>query len=528
MARVARNGRATAVATATAPVRCAAYCRVSTEDQANKEFSSIEVQRDACESYVRLHGDEGWTVLPDTYNDGGFSGGNTNRPALQRLLADIDAGKIQCVVVQRFDRLSRSMLDFLQMLEVFKRRGVSFVSVSQRFDTSTPVGEMTLNILLSFAQFERQIIAERTRDKMRAARRRGRWTGGFPILGFDTVPEGGKLVVNRDEAEIVRAIFDLYAENPSLVAVAQELNRRGWGRKSWTTKDGKQRRGSAWNRINLRLFLGNPLYAGRQRLGDETFRGEHPAIVPRALFEKVQHLLAEHSGNGGCSTKNRHGALLRGLLRCAACGTAMVHAPSKAHGRMYRYYRCLNGMRKGANACPTKAVPAGPVEQFVVDRIRCIGQDPALRKQTFQAALAQVAAERRGVKVETRSLERQIAAARRDVERLVATLSRSTGAAANAVHGELVASQERFGSLEARLAEVRDREAALAAQQIDEADLAHALEAFDPIWDVLATPERERILNLLIERVSYDGSTGELDITFRFAGIATLAAEVGP
>ncbi len=526
MPRALRNGRATAVATATAPVCCAAYCRVSTEDQANKEFSSIEVQRDACESYVRLHGDEGWSILADEYNDGGFSGGNTNRPALRRLLADIDAGKVQCVVVQRFDRLSRSMLDFLQMLEIFRKRRVSFVSVSQRFDTSTPVGEMTLNILLSFAQFERQIIAERTRDKMRAARRRGRWTGGMPPLGFDVTPEGGRIVVNRDEAEQVKAIFAMYVETPSLITVSQELNRRGCLRKSWTTKDGNRRQGKAWDRINLRLLLTNPLYAGRQRLGDETFRGEHPAIVPKALFDKVQRLMAENRGNGGSGARNQHGALLRGLLRCTACGTAMVHAPSKAHGRLYRYYRCQNAMRKGADACPTKAIQADRVEQFVVDRIRCIGRDPALREQTFQAALAQVAAERRGVKAEAKRLERDQGVVRRDVERLVATLARTTGPGADAVNAEIGTAQERVGVLEARLAEIGTREAALAGQQIDEADLARALEAFDPVWDVLLTPERERVLNLLIERVAYDGGTGKLDIAFRLAGIATLAAEV--
>jgi site-specific DNA recombinase len=525
MPRALRNGRAAAVASVVEPIRCAAYCRVSTDDQANKEFSSIEVQRGACESYVGLHGDEGWSMLPDTYDDGGFSGGNTNRPALQRLLADIDAGKIRCVVVQRFDRLSRSMLDFLQMLDFFKRRGVSFVSVSQRFDTSTPVGEMTLNILLSFAQFERQIIGERTRDKMRAARRRGRWTGGMPPLGYDPVPEGGKLVVNQDEAEQVKAIFGLYVESPSLIAVAQELNRRGWRRKSWTTKDGKERQGRLWDRVNLRLLLTNPLYVGRQRLGEETFKGEHPGIVPKVLYDKVQRLIAEHRGNGGSSARNRHGALLRGLLHCAACGTSMVHAPSKNGGKLYRYYRCLNSMRKGAAACPTKAVQADRVEQFVVDRIRCIGQDPALQRETFEAALAQVAAERRGLKAEAKRGERDLAIARRDVERLVGTLSRSTGPAADALHGELVAAQERIGTLEARLAEVRDREATLAAQQIDEADLARALEAFTPIWDVLLTPEKERVLNLLIERVSYDGRDGNLTIRFRLDGIASLAAE---
>jgi site-specific DNA recombinase len=526
MPRALRNGRATAVATATAPVHCAIYTRKSTDEGLDKDFNSLDAQREAAENYIAAQREEGWTALPDRYDDGGFSGGSTNRPALQRLLADVEAGRIDCVVVHKYDRLSRSMLDFLQVLDFFKRRGVSFVSVSQRFDTSTPVGEMTLNVLLSFAQFERQIIGERTRDKMRAARRRGRWTGGMPPLGYDTAPEGGRLIVNKDEVEQVRAIFELYVETPSLVYVAQELNRRGSRRKSWVTKDGKQRQGKSWDRVNLRLLLTNPLYAGRQRLGDETFRGEHPAIVPKALFEKVQRAVTENRGNGGSAARNRHGALLRGLLRCSACGTAMVHAPSRNNGKLYRYYRCMNAMRKGAAACPTKAIQADRVEQFVVDRIKCIGQDPALREETFQAALAQVAAERRGLKAEVKRGERDLATARHDVERLVTTLSRSTGAAADAVHAELVAAQERVGTLEARLAEVREREASLAAQQIDEADLSRALEQFDELWSVLLTPEKERVLNLLIERVAFNGADGDLRIDFRLPGIAQLAAEV--
>ncbi len=396
MSRALRHGRATAVATATAPVRCAIYTRKSTDEGLDKDFNSLDAQREAAEAFIQSQRGEGWVALTDRYDDGGFSGATMERPALKRLLAEIEEGKINCVVVYKLDRLSRSVRDYLNLLAYLDERHVDFVSVTQQFNTTNPVGRMTLRMLLLFAEFEREQTAERTRDKMHAARRRGKWTGGMPPLGYDPVPEGGRLVVNRDEAEQVRAVFDLYVENPSLIAVAQELNRRGWRRKSWTTKDGKARQGKPWDRVNLRLMLTNPLYAGRQRLGDETFRGEHAAIVLKALFDKVQRLMAENRSSGGASSRNRHGALLRGLLRCAACDTAMVHAPSRKDGRLYRYYRCMNSMRKGASACPTKATPADRVEQFVVDRIKCIGQDPALQRETFEAALAQVAAERRG------------------------------------------------------------------------------------------------------------------------------------
>ena len=362
---------------------------------------------------------------------------------------------------------------------------------------------------------------------MHAARRRGKWTGGTPILGYDTAPEGGKLVVNRDEAEQVRTVFEMFVENPSLVGVAAELNRRGWTRKSWTTRDGTHRDGAEWNRLNLRTLLTNPLYTGLQKLAGQTFPGEHPAIVSKALFRRVQRLLDGNQRDHVVPERNRHGALLRGLLHCSACGTSMAHAPTRKNGKLYRYYRCTSAMRKGADACPTKSVSADAVERFVVDEIRRIGADPALQAETFRQVLAQAAAARRGAKAERKRIEKEIATAQGEVARLVATLSRTTGTAAEAVRAEIEKAQANVTALEARLAEVRAREAALAAQTVDEADVARALEAFDPIWDVLVTAEKERVLGLLIAAIRYDGSTGKLDIDWRLAGFGELAQEVG-
>ncbi|MDP2623640.1 MAG: recombinase family protein, partial [Actinomycetota bacterium] len=191
--------------------------------------------------------------------------------------------------------------------------------------TATSMGRLTLNMLLSFAQFEREMVSDRTRDKMHAARRRGKWTGGMPPLGYDVAPEGGRLVVNKEEAEQVRAIFGLYAENPSLVTVSQELNRRGWRRKSWTTNEGRQREGKPWDAANLRRVLKDAIYIGKAKLGGEVFPGEHDGIVPKALFQRVQDLLRENRRTGGSAARNKHGALLRGLLRCTPCDAAMVH-----------------------------------------------------------------------------------------------------------------------------------------------------------------------------------------------------------
>jgi site-specific DNA recombinase len=207
-------------------VRCAVYTRKSTEEGLEQEFNSLDAQREAAEAYIRSQRHQGWTLLPERYDDGGFGGGNLDRPALQRLLGDIEAGRVNCVVVYKVDRLSRSLLDFARLMDRFDQRTVSFVAVTQQLNTTTSLGRLTLNILLSFAQFEREIIGERTRDKMTAARRKGKWVGGMPVLGYDIAANGGHLVVNAQEAEQVREMFRLYVQHRSLSAVIAELGRR--------------------------------------------------------------------------------------------------------------------------------------------------------------------------------------------------------------------------------------------------------------------------------------------------------------
>ena len=221
-------------------VRCAVYTRKSTEEGLEQEFNSLDAQRESAEAYIASQKGEGWQCLPGHYDDGGYTGGNMERPALKRLLADINDGKVDCIVVYKVDRLSRSLLDFVKIMETLEKHKVSFVSVTQQFNTTSSMGRLTLNILLSFAQFEREIISERTRDKVHAARRKGKWTGGRPVLGYDVDPKGGKLIVNADEAARVRAIFELYLEHQSLAATVKELDARGSRNKFWITKDGKQ------------------------------------------------------------------------------------------------------------------------------------------------------------------------------------------------------------------------------------------------------------------------------------------------
>src|SRR5205823_13743653 len=271
----------------------------------------------------------------------------------------------------KVDRLSRSLLDFAQMMQTFEKQKVSFVSVTQQFNTGTSMGRLVLNVLLSFAQFEREIISERTRDKIAATRRKGKWAGGHPILGYDVDPQRYKLVVNAEEAERVRAIFALYLEHESLLPVVQELVQRGWPNKRWQTRAGRERGGHPFTRTSLYKLLTNVAYLGKVRYKDEVHDGEHAAIVDPGVWQRVQALLQRNGRTGGAPVRNRFGALLKGLLRCVPCDCAMTPTHTTRDGtRRYRYYVCCGAQKRGWDTCPSKSVPAAQIEQLVVSQIR--------------------------------------------------------------------------------------------------------------------------------------------------------------
>ena len=246
-------------------VRCAIYTRKSTEEGLDQDFNSLDAQREAAEAYIRSQAHAGWTCLQERYDDGGYTGSNLDRPALQRLLADIRAGQIDCVLTHRVDRLSRSLLDFAKLMELFEQHQVAFVSVTQHFHSGTSMGRLVLNVLLSFAQFERELIAERTRDKVAAARRKGKWSGGLPILGYDVDARTKKLVINEEEAVRVRAIFVLYLEHRGLLPVVEEMARRGWCNKQSLTGQGHVRGGRPFTKGSLYQLLTNVTYTGQVR-----------------------------------------------------------------------------------------------------------------------------------------------------------------------------------------------------------------------------------------------------------------------
>ncbi len=505
-------------------LRCAIYTRVSTPDQANGDFTSIDNQREACEAYIKSQQHEGWTCLEGRFDDAGFSGGTLDRPALSQLLAEVETGRVDAVVVYKVDRLSRSLLDFARLVEVFDRRGVSFVSVTQPINTADSTGRLMLNILLSFAQFERETIADRTRDKMSAARRRGKWTGGQPMLGFDLHPDGGRLVVNEAEAAQVREIFALYLEKQSLHAVNQELRRRDWLTKAWTTRTGQPRGGRRFTKEAVHRLLTNPVYLGQVRHRGEVYEGEHPAIVQPKVFRQAQKILARNRQHGGTRVRNRYGFLLRGLVRCTACGTTYGPRTTRKGAKVYRYYVCTGAQRDGYKTCPCPSLGAQRLEEAVVDQIRRIGQDPALVRATVGQVKRAKKARLPALRAEQKRLRGELEKARGEIRRWLEAFDRGSAGAEISRHIGLLEGTVR--RLEGRLTELEAEIAAVSEATVDQADVAQALGLFDPIWEVLYLLEQERIIQLLVERIDYGGESGNLEIEFRATGITALAAEV--
>ncbi len=486
-------------------IRCAIYTRKSTEEGLEQEFNSLNAQREAAEAYIASQKNEGWLCQPEYYDDGGFTGGNMERPALRRLLSDIEDGRIDCVVVYKVDRLSRSLMDFSRLIEAMDKHSVSFVSVTQQFNTTTSMGRLTLNILLSFAQFEREIISERTRDKIAATRRKGKWTGGRPVLGYDI--QNGKLVVNEPEAIMVRAIFELYLKHQSLSVTANELNTRGWTSKRWVTKKGHEAGGKLFVETSLANLLTNVLYGGKVSYKKELHSGEHSAIVGEDLFERVQQVLKRNRRTGGAKVRNKYGALLNGLLHCSCCNCAMSHSHTKkGEGKRYRYYVCLNAQKRGWDNCSSPSVPAPAMEQFVVDQIRAIGQDKALLTETVKESRTQVAQSLKELKQEKRRLVRELARLRKSPKD--ATFA------------------EQLLETEQRATKVEEQIISLERQLIDAKDVARACSAFDPVWNTLTSTEQSRLIHLLVERVEFDGEAGAVSITFHPTGIKDLATEL--
>jgi site-specific DNA recombinase len=364
-------------------IRCAIYTRVSTDQGLEQDFNSLDAQYEASQAYIRSQAHAGWTLLRAKYDDGGFSGGNTDRPALQRVLDDVRAGKIDIIVVYKVDRLTRSLADFAKLVELFDQHSVSFVSVTQQFNTTTSMGRLTLNVLLSFAQFEREVTAERIRDKISASKRKGLWVGGMVPLGYDT--RDRKITVNEPEAERVRDIFRSYLRLGSLNLLMADLRERGVVTKARNLKTGETLGGIPFTRGPLALLLRNRFYIGEVAFKGEILKGEQSPILERALFEAVQAKLKEQQNNH-TTKRTQSEALLIGRI-FDDHGNRMSPSHARKRGIKYRYYlstALLNGMADCAGL--VHRVPADEIEELVTKSVReHLNPEPPIDDRTLIA-----------------------------------------------------------------------------------------------------------------------------------------------
>ena len=344
---------------AIAPKRCAVYCRVSSDERLDQSFNSIDAQREAGQAFIASQRAEGWITVANDYLDPGYSGGNMDRPALKRLMADIEAGQIDVVVVYKIDRLTRSLADFARLVETFERLGVSFVAVTQQFNTTTSMGRLTLNILLSFAQFEREVTGERIRDKIAASKAKGMWMGGVVPLGYRV--EARRLLVEPREAKIVRRMFEEFVACRSTTELVRALQRDGVTSRKGTAFSKQM----LWKLLNNRIYLGEIMHKGK------AYPGQHAAIIDQALWERVQAVFAENLNLRRQETWERRveEALLQGILFTADGQRMQPSFTTKGNGQRYRYYVPDRAIRFGANRHPIGRLPAGAIEQMVLAQV---------------------------------------------------------------------------------------------------------------------------------------------------------------
>jgi len=419
-------------------LRCAAYTRKSTDEGLEKEFNSLDAQRESCEAYIASQRSEGWVLVHDRYDDGGVSGGTLERPALKRLLVDIEDGLVDVIVCYKIDRLSRSLMDFAKLVQTFDANEVTFVSVTQSFNTTTSMGRLTLNILLSFAQYERELIGERVRDKVAASRARGMWMGGPVPLGYRV--ENRKLLVDEAGAAMVRRVFDAFADIGSATKLLPVLHAEGLLTKTGRPFD----KGAVYKLLVNRVYLGEAVHKGT------SYRGEHSGIVPREVWDRVHALLQESPRERGAKNRANTPALLRGLL-FGPDGRAMSPTHTRKKGRLYRYYVSQAVLQGGANDAPHRRLPAGEIEGLVMTQVRALLRQPEVIVGTWRAARAE-------------------------------------------------------------------------APDLTEAEVRDALGRLDPLWEELFPGEQDRIVRLLVERVTV-GEAGA-EIRLNLEGLAALAQDM--
>jgi len=482
-------------------IRAAIYCRKSTDENLHSDFNSLDAQRESCAAYIASLRSEGWIALEQTYEDAAVSGGTVDRPALQRLMDDIRHGRVDAVVVVKLDRMSRSLSQFLQLMEFFEQHQIAFCAVTQQINTASSAGRLLVNVLMSFAQFEREIGSERTREKVHAARKKGRFIGGCPPLGFDLDRVNHRLLVNQTEAEMVRELFRLYLERKSLIEVVKEVNARGWTKKSWQNGKGVYRNGRSFDKVYLQRLLINPLFIGKVTLKKAVYDGLQEAIVDVETFNQARVLLTANRNNQGLDSRVSHGALLKGIIRCGHCDSAMAHTYTKKNKTtLYRYYTCTTAIKQGREACPTSSLSASDIEAFVVNQIRSMARDPDLVNQVFSEAIAIQDGDRLRLQSERQFLQKQRLQRDEELRRAGAAMAAATEHA-DVLIARIDEIKNQIETITCRLTEITNEEAQLGRQGIDIDHLRETLAEFDALWDVMHPIERRTMVHALVARV---------------------------
>ena len=493
-------------------LRCAIYTRKSSEEGLEQEFNSLDAQRESCEAFILSQKGQGWTQLLDHYDDGGFSGGNTERPGLKRLLADIDKGRIDVVVVYKIDRLSRSILDFTQMIDGFEKKNVLFSAVTQKVSTTDASGRMNLNILISFSQYEREIAGERIRDKLAAAKRKGKYCGGIPILGYDVNKERTRLVVNPAEAKTVDYIFRRFLQIRSMRRLAQDLNEQGYRTKQWTTKKGGPQGGFLWNTSHMYRLIKNRTYIGQVSHKEKFFPGEHDAIVDVDVWQAAQNALQESNSDKGSSPRIKTSSPLRGVIRCGHCGSSMAVTYTMKQGRRYCYYICVKDTKRAVSDCPIKRIPAADIEKAVILQLGAIFRTP----QVISGVLDKTYALEK-VEIDRLLLQRNdILATRIPLEQELSKLLSMPGNQAQGIK-EI---QNKIDAVNSRANVLSKRHKILLGNTVTEASITKAFQTMDTFWDSLYPVEQQRLIELLVEVLEIR-ETG-LNLVLKTAGMEDL------
>ncbi len=484
-------------------VRCAIYTRKSVEDGLQQEFNSLDAQREAGEAYIASQKANGWVCLPEHYDDGGWSGGNMNRPALKRLLADIEAGLIDTVVCYKIDRLSRSLVDFAELQNVFDKYHTSFVSVTQEINTTSSSGRMMLNILMTFAQFEREVITERVKDKIAASKKKGKFCGGVPPFGYKS--EKQKLYIIPEEASTVKLIYEKYLALESVKDTVCEINRLGLKSREWVAAStGKKHAARKWNITTIYRILSNPVYAGIIKHYDTFYDGEHEAIIPREQWEKVQALMNVNGGGKRTGVYRKQPHAFNGLIRCGHCNCALTPYYTKKKGKKYCYYTCQKSAKEPDHECKLTRIPAGDLEQAVLQQLAGLFRAPAILRATLAAVRTKEEQLRQNYRQDCELLQKQL----RELKK--ASLETETN-------------YDEIKAVADKLAQAK-RKRSLLLEPVSEDAVITALSDVAGLWDFMFPGTQTELVQMVIR--SIEVFADKINLTLHIDGLKNLAKEM--